>query len=81
MNASTSPTSPPRPSDHWSAVADALVVDDRSLEFMPPLIDDAPPVHPYAPGSRGPAIASTLVADHGGRQGPWIIEPPKETAP
>ena len=27
------------------------------------------------------APTSTLVADHGGWQGPWIIEPPKEAAP
>ena len=53
---------------------------EENWRIMQPLIDDPPPVHPYAPGSWGPAIASTLVADHGGWQGPWIVEPPKEDA-
>ena len=48
---------------------------EECWRIMQPLIDDPPPVHPYAPGTWGPAIASTLVADHGGWQGPWIVEP------
>lgn len=54
---------------------------EENWRIMQPLIDNPPAVHPYAPGSWGPAIASTLVADHGGWQGPWIVEPPKEAAP
>jgi len=56
-------------------------VVEENWRIMQPLIDNPPPVHAYAPGSWGPAIASTLVADHGGWQGPWIVEPPKESAP
>lgn len=48
---------------------------EETWRIMQPLIDDPPAVHPYAPGSWGPAIASTLVADHGGWQGPWVVEP------
>ena len=51
---------------------------EENWRIMQPLIDDPPPVHPYAQGSWGPAIASTLVADHGGWQGPWIVESPKD---
>jgi glucose-6-phosphate 1-dehydrogenase len=47
---------------------------EETWRIMQPLIDDPPPVHPYAPGSWGPAIASTLVSGHGGWQGPWIVE-------
>ena len=50
-------------------------VVEECWRVMQPLIDNPPPVHPYAPGTWGPAIASTLVADHGGWQGPWIVEP------
>ena len=39
---------------------------------MQPLIDAPPPVHPYAPGTWGPAAADALVADVGGWRGPWI---------
>ncbi|MEV4688693.1 glucose-6-phosphate dehydrogenase [Microbacterium sp. LWH3-1.2] len=54
---------------------------EENWRIMGPLIENPPPVHPYAPGSWGPAIASTLVADHGGWQGPWIVEPPKKDTP
>ena len=50
-------------------------VVEESWRIMQPLIDDPPPVHPYVPGTWGPAIASSLVAGHGGWQGPWIVEP------
>ncbi|MGO4104910.1 glucose-6-phosphate dehydrogenase [Leifsonia sp. YAF41] len=46
---------------------------EENWRIMQPLIDNPPPVHPYAPGTWGPAIASTLVADHGGWEGPWIV--------
>ena len=49
-------------------------VVEENWRIMQPLIDSPPPVHPYAQGTWGPAIASTLVADHGGWQGPWIVE-------
>ena len=47
-------------------------VVEENWRIMQPLIDNPPTVHPYAPGTWGPAIASTLVADHGGWEGPWI---------
>jgi glucose-6-phosphate 1-dehydrogenase len=40
---------------------------------MQPLIDNPPPVHPYAPGSWGPEAAAALTADHGGWEGPWVV--------
>ena len=33
-----------------------------------PLLDDPPPVQPYAPGSWGPAAADELAAPHG-----WVL--------
>ncbi len=36
------------------------------------LLQQPPPVHPYAPGTWGPAEAEKLVAGHGGWHGPWI---------
>jgi glucose-6-phosphate 1-dehydrogenase len=50
-------------------------VVEECWRVMQPLLDQPPPAHPYAAGSWGPAIASTLVADHGGWQGPWIVQP------
>jgi glucose-6-phosphate 1-dehydrogenase len=50
-------------------------VVEECWRVMQPLIDNPSPVQPYAPDTWGPAIASTLVADHGGWQGPWIVEP------
>jgi glucose-6-phosphate 1-dehydrogenase len=40
--------------------------------IMQPLIDNPPPVHPYQTGSWGPEAATSLVADHGGWEGPWV---------
>ena len=48
---------------------------EECWRIMQPLIDNPPPVHPYAPGTWGPEAANTLVADHGGWQGPWIVDP------
>jgi glucose-6-phosphate 1-dehydrogenase len=45
---------------------------DECWRVMQPLIDNPPPVHPYAPGSWGPDAAASLVADHGGWEGPWV---------
>ncbi|KRA25769.1 glucose-6-phosphate dehydrogenase [Microbacterium sp. Root61] len=56
-------------------------VVEENWRIVQPLIDDPPPVHPYAQGTWGPAIAATLVAGHGGWQGPWIVEPPTEVVP
>ncbi len=50
---------------------------EENWRIMAPLIDAPPPIHPYAPGTWGPAIAATLVSGHGGWQGPWIVEPRK----
>ena len=48
---------------------------EECWRIMQPLIDNPPAVHPYAPGTWGPAIASTIIADHGGWEGPWIVTP------
>ena len=52
---------------------------EECWRIMQPLIDHPPPVHPYPPGTWGPEAANTLVADHGGWQGPWITDPPEPT--
>jgi glucose-6-phosphate 1-dehydrogenase len=43
----------------------------ETWRIMQPLIDNPPPVHPYAPDSWGPKEADALVAGHGWH-GPWI---------
>jgi glucose-6-phosphate 1-dehydrogenase len=48
---------------------------EECWRIMQPLVDNPPPVHSYAPGTWGPDAANTLVADHGGWQGPWIVDP------
>jgi glucose-6-phosphate 1-dehydrogenase len=45
-------------------------VEER-WRVMQPLLDKPGKVHPYRPGSWGPAAADKLVADHGGWRGPW----------
>ena len=45
---------------------------DECWRIMQPLIESPPPVHPYKQGSWGPEAANTLVADHGGWEGPWV---------
>jgi glucose-6-phosphate 1-dehydrogenase len=45
---------------------------EETWRIMQPLLDQPPPVHPYAPGSWGPAEAEELVAGYGWR-GPWIV--------
>jgi glucose-6-phosphate 1-dehydrogenase len=45
---------------------------EETWRVMQPLLDDPPPVHPYAPGSWGPEAADGLVAGHGRWYGPWI---------
>jgi glucose-6-phosphate 1-dehydrogenase len=45
---------------------------EETWRVMQPLLDAAPPVHPYAPGSWGPEEANELVQGHGRWQTPWI---------
>jgi glucose-6-phosphate 1-dehydrogenase len=45
---------------------------EETWRIMQPLLDNPPPVRPYAPGSWGPAEAEPLVAAHGRWYGPWI---------
>ncbi|KHL18346.1 UNVERIFIED_CONTAM: glucose-6-phosphate dehydrogenase [Mumia flava] len=47
---------------------------EETWRIMQPLLDSPPPVHPYAPGSWGPAAADALIADHGGWREPWLGE-------
>jgi len=46
---------------------------EEAWRIMQPLIDNPPPVHPYAPGSWGPEAAAELVAGHGRWREPWIV--------
>jgi glucose-6-phosphate 1-dehydrogenase len=46
---------------------------DEQWRIMQPLLDHPPPVHPYAPGSWGPAEADQLVAGHARWHGPWVV--------
>ena len=48
-------------------------VVEENWRIMQPLLDAPPPVHPYPPGTWGPASADHLVAEQGGWQGPWIV--------
>jgi len=45
---------------------------EAAWRVMQPLVDHPSPIHPYAPGTWGPAEADALVADHGGWREPWI---------
>jgi glucose-6-phosphate 1-dehydrogenase len=47
---------------------------EECWRVMQPLLDAPPPVHPYVPGSWGPAEANDLVAGHGRWWGPWLSE-------
>ena len=44
---------------------------EETWRIVQPLLDKPPEVHPYKPGSWGPAAAGSLVADCGGWQEPW----------
>lgn len=46
---------------------------EEAWRIMEPLIDNPPPVHPYAPGTWGPEAANALTADRGGWREPWIV--------
>lgn len=44
---------------------------EETWRILQPLLDAPPPVHPYQPGSWGPAVADALVTGYGGWRGPW----------
>jgi glucose-6-phosphate 1-dehydrogenase len=67
----------------YEVLLHAAIVGDRSKftrqdgveqtwRIMQPLLDNPPPVHPYAPGSWGPREADKLVAGHGRWHEPWM---------
>jgi glucose-6-phosphate 1-dehydrogenase len=45
---------------------------EEAWRIMQPLLDDPPPVHPYAKGSWGPAAADHLIAGSGRWHDPWV---------
>jgi glucose-6-phosphate 1-dehydrogenase len=45
---------------------------EEAWRVCQPLLDAPPPVHPYAPGSWGPAEGERLVAGFGAWHGPWV---------
>jgi glucose-6-phosphate 1-dehydrogenase len=45
---------------------------EEAWRVMQPLLDQPPPVQPYAPGSWGPEAADHLLAGHGHWYGPWV---------
>ena len=44
---------------------------EQCWRVMQPLLDDPPPVHPYAQGSWGPDAADQVLAGYGGWHEPW----------
>jgi glucose-6-phosphate 1-dehydrogenase len=45
---------------------------EECWRVMQPLLDNPPPVHPYAPGSWGPEEANRLLAGYGSWHEPWV---------
>jgi glucose-6-phosphate 1-dehydrogenase len=45
---------------------------EQTWRVCQPLLDDPPPVHPYAKGSWGPPQSGQLVREFGGWHGPWL---------
>ena len=45
---------------------------EETWRVMQPLLDSAPPVHTYAPGSWGPFAADAVTAGFGGWRTPWL---------
>lgn len=45
---------------------------EETWRIFEPLLNTPPPVHPYAPGTWGPAAGDALVAGFGAWHGPWI---------
>ncbi len=46
---------------------------EETWRIMQPLLDSPPPVHPYTPGSWGPAAADSVASEFGGWRSPWIV--------
>jgi len=44
---------------------------EQCWRVMQPLLDDPPPVHPYAKGSWGPDAAEQVLAGYGAWHEPW----------
>jgi glucose-6-phosphate 1-dehydrogenase len=47
---------------------------EQAWRIMQPLLDAAPPVHTYEPGSWGPPAAADLLRGYGRWHGPWIAK-------
>jgi glucose-6-phosphate 1-dehydrogenase len=45
---------------------------EETWRIMQPLLDNPPPLQPYAKGSWGPEAADGLVSGYGGWHGPWV---------
>jgi glucose-6-phosphate 1-dehydrogenase len=45
---------------------------EQCWRVMQPLLDDPPPVHPYAKGSWGPQAAEKVLAGNGRWHRPWV---------
>jgi glucose-6-phosphate 1-dehydrogenase len=45
---------------------------EECWRVMQPLLDEPPPVHPYAKGSRGPEAANQLLEGYGTWHEPWV---------
>jgi glucose-6-phosphate 1-dehydrogenase len=45
---------------------------EEAWRVMQPLLDNAPPVHTYTPGSWGPSAADEVTAGFGGWRTPWL---------
>ena len=52
---------------------------EETWRIMQPLLDNPPPVHPYAPKSWGPEAADKLVGGHGRWHEPWIASAPSRS--
>jgi glucose-6-phosphate 1-dehydrogenase len=44
---------------------------EAAWRVVQPLLDNSPPIQPYAKGSWGPKAGTELVAGHGSWHGPW----------
>lgn len=46
---------------------------EETWRIMMPLLDEPPPIHPYAPGSWGPDVANGLLTGRGRWREPWMV--------
>jgi glucose-6-phosphate 1-dehydrogenase len=46
---------------------------EETWRIMGPLLEQPPPVHPYAPGTWGPQACEDLVSGHGRWHEPWLV--------